>query len=482
MRRAAIRTPMGALLKPSPRIQRLLETAKKDLRQGLCPVEIYSDPEILELELERIFNRCWVFMGHASEIPQRGDFVVRRIGRDSFILVRDDAGRIRCLLNVCRHRGLPVCATEQGNASRFRCPYHSWTYRNTGEWIGAPEMQRAYRGAHAADWGLLQAPHVDTYHGLIFACLDESAPPLRDYLGDMGFYIDCALGLHPDGMEVTGEPYRFKIAGNWKSAAENNVAGDSYHPMQLHQFDDQVGFQASSSQGAYQSGQGAYDMMRPVVTNSGHTLLASPPWVRNTIWGYPDEVSRAFALDNLSVEQHRWLAEWQFVVCGVFPSFFIFRGATKPDPRNPAIPYYPSTHIGTMHPDGAGAMEHWIWHLAWKFEPEHYKELSYRGLVIGAGSTGVYMQDDCRAWQCGFHGGQSLFARRNRMRFNLQLGMPGITDIEEVPHAEWPGPAKAIYKGGLTDVLLRTFYGRWLDLMLDELSRTHLSSRARPAK
>jgi len=127
-------------------------------------------------------------------------------------------------------------------------------------------------------------------------------------------------------------------------------------------------------------------------------------------------------------------------------------------------------------------MEHWIWHLSWKFEPEHYKELSYRALVIGAGSTGAYMQDDCRAWRCGFNGGQSLFARQNRMRFNLQLGMPDVTQIEEVPRAEWPGPAKVVYKGGLTDALLRTFYGRWLELMLEDARPVRASRSTRAAK
>ena len=249
-----------------------------------------------------------------------------------------------------------------------------------------------------------------------------------------------------------------------------------------HQFDDQVGIQASSSKGAYQGHEGAYDMMRPVITNSGHTLLASPPWVPNTIWGYPEEISRAFRLELLSIEQRNWLIEWQFVVCGVFPSFFIFRGAAKPDPRNPNVPYYPSTHIGTMHPDGSGEIEHWIWHLAWKFEPENYKELSYRSLVLGAGTTGAYMQDDCRAWNCGFHGGQSLFARRSGMKFNLQLGLPGMTDIEELPPGEWPGPAKAVCKGGLTDVLLRNFYRRWLDLMSDESASIGASNAARMSR
>jgi N,N-dimethyl phenylurea N-demethylase alpha subunit len=373
--------------------------------------------------------------------------------------------RADCLSPPCRARSQRSLSSGQYRSDRIR-----------------PEQRRAYRAANPADWGLLQAPQVDSYQGLIFACLDESAPPLREYLGDICFYIDCALGLHPDGMEVTGEPYRFKIAGNWKSAAENNVAGDSYHPIQLHQFDDQVGLQASSSQGAYQGHEGAYDMMRPVVTNSGHTLLASPPWVPNTIWGYPEEISRAFRLDRLSAEQRRWLAEWQFVVCGVFPSFFIFRGAAKPDPRNPDTPYYPSTHIGTMHPDGAGEMEHWIWHLAWKFEPDHYKERSYRSLVLGAGTTGVYMQDDCRAWQCGFNGGQSLFARRRSMKFNLQLGLPAMTEIEELPPGEWPGPAKTVCKGGLTDGLLRNFYRRWLDLMLDEWQPAAPSDTARGAR
>jgi phenylpropionate dioxygenase-like ring-hydroxylating dioxygenase large terminal subunit len=94
------------------------------VRRGMVPAYIYNDPDIFELERERIFSRAWIFVGHESEIPQPGDYVVRRILEDSFILTRDEGGHVRAHFNMCLHRGMQVCRAEMGNTSHFRCPYH----------------------------------------------------------------------------------------------------------------------------------------------------------------------------------------------------------------------------------------------------------------------------------------------------------------------------------------------------------------------
>ncbi|MFK4985568.1 Rieske 2Fe-2S domain-containing protein, partial [Klebsiella pneumoniae] len=88
------------------------------------------DAEIFARERKNLFSRAWLFVGHESEIPQAGDYVVRRILDDSFIIVRDEKGEIRAHFNMCLHRGMQVCRAEMGNASHFRCPYHGWSYRN----------------------------------------------------------------------------------------------------------------------------------------------------------------------------------------------------------------------------------------------------------------------------------------------------------------------------------------------------------------
>ena len=118
----------------------------QDVRRGMIPAHIYNDAEIFQLEKERLFSRAWLFVAHESEIPQDGDYVVRRVLDDSFIIARDSNGEIRAMFNMCLHRGMQVCRAEMGNASHFRCPYHGWSYRNDGRIVGLPFHQDAYGG------------------------------------------------------------------------------------------------------------------------------------------------------------------------------------------------------------------------------------------------------------------------------------------------------------------------------------------------
>jgi nitrite reductase/ring-hydroxylating ferredoxin subunit len=99
----------------------------QDVRRGMIPAHIYNDEEISRLERERLFSRAWVFVGHTAEIPQPGDYVVRRVLENSFIVGRGEDGEVRALLNMCLHRGMQVCRAEMGNASHFRCPYRGWS-------------------------------------------------------------------------------------------------------------------------------------------------------------------------------------------------------------------------------------------------------------------------------------------------------------------------------------------------------------------
>jgi len=94
--------------------------------EGLISRRIFADPEIYELELERIFGHAWFFIGHESEIPEAGDLVARQCGVDPVILVRDAAGKVRAFLNSCRHRGMRLCRTDRDHATTLRCPYHGW--------------------------------------------------------------------------------------------------------------------------------------------------------------------------------------------------------------------------------------------------------------------------------------------------------------------------------------------------------------------
>ncbi len=107
---------------------------------------IYTDPAIFDDEMDQIFHRGWVYIGHESEIPKPGDFRTRRIGRQPVIFIRDDEAHVRVLMNRCTHRAAVVCPHEHGNAKGFVCAYHGWTFRNNGALIAVRHAEREEEG------------------------------------------------------------------------------------------------------------------------------------------------------------------------------------------------------------------------------------------------------------------------------------------------------------------------------------------------
>ncbi len=140
-----------------------------DLKRGTISREIFVSPEFYREELEKLFTRAWLFVGHESLIPKPGDFFVSRMGEESVILCRDTQGAVHVFLNSCRHRGMKVCRYEQGNTSLFVCPYHSWSYTTDGKLQGVPLYRALYEGTlNREEWSLIEVPklaHVQG-HGL----------------------------------------------------------------------------------------------------------------------------------------------------------------------------------------------------------------------------------------------------------------------------------------------------------------------------
>jgi phenylpropionate dioxygenase-like ring-hydroxylating dioxygenase large terminal subunit len=217
-----------------------------DAKSGLIGRRIFIEPEIYEQELERIFARCWLFLCHESQIPRPGDFLTTYMGEDPVVVMRDNEGRVRAFLNVCRHRGNRLCRADAGNAATFTCAYHGWTYRNDGRLVGVPYLKEAYHGELQRErWGLTPVAQLDSNKGLLFATFDPEAPSLREYLGEMTWYLDAFFDRREGGIEVIGS-HKWVIPCNWKFPAEN-FGGDLYHVEWSHLSAIETGFSSGAS-------------------------------------------------------------------------------------------------------------------------------------------------------------------------------------------------------------------------------------------
>lgn len=198
---------------------------------------LYTDANVFAAELERIWYRTWVFVGHTSEIPQPNDFVLKSIGPQPVIMTHSRDGVVRLLVNRCSHRANLVCDLDHGNASTLRCPYHGWTFSNTGALLGYP-FSSGYGGGeqakeHKSELGLAAVPRVEEIHGFVFGSFAPDGPSLAEHLGPAADAFDRLVRLSPTReVALTCGWLRHKVKANWKLLVENET--DGYHPQFVH--------------------------------------------------------------------------------------------------------------------------------------------------------------------------------------------------------------------------------------------------------
>ncbi|HTW70430.1 MAG TPA: aromatic ring-hydroxylating dioxygenase subunit alpha [Acetobacteraceae bacterium] len=199
--------------------------------------DVYTDPEIFRLEMERLWPRTWIYVGHTSQVRDPGDFITCDIGTVPVLMIRQPDGSVRVLRNRCAHKGTKLVSDWSGNAGRFiRCPYHNWSYRTDGS-IAAIPLRQGYDGTGFASCeatGGLRPVATEVYRGFVFARLGENGPSFRDYFGESLSSIDYMADRSPEGeMEVAGGVLRYMHDSNWKMFVEN--LNDTMHPMAAHE-------------------------------------------------------------------------------------------------------------------------------------------------------------------------------------------------------------------------------------------------------
>lgn len=193
---------------------------------------LYTDAAIFAEELERIWYRGWVCLGHESEVARPDAFVRKAIGPQELLLTRSSDGQLHVLYNRCSHRGARLCEDAEGGTGTFRCAYHGWTFANDGH-LQAYPYPEGYGGKGALGLDLARAPRVATHEGFVFASLATDGVSLAEHLGAAAEGITRLARLSPTGeLDLSRGWLRHRTRANWKFVVENET--DGYHPQFVH--------------------------------------------------------------------------------------------------------------------------------------------------------------------------------------------------------------------------------------------------------
>ena len=201
--------------------------------------DVYRSQELFDLEMERLWHNTWIYVGHDSQVPQPGDYYTTELARQPVILLRDEDGAVRVLMNRCAHKGARLVSAMSGHCEKnlLRCPYHGWTYRLDGSVRTIP-LKGGYEGTALAESpnakGVVSLTHVVNYRGFVFARLGTKGPGFHEYFGAALSSIDNMVDRSPEGrLEVAGGVLRYLHDCNWKMFVEN--LNDTMHPMVAHE-------------------------------------------------------------------------------------------------------------------------------------------------------------------------------------------------------------------------------------------------------
>ncbi|SDO21728.1 Phenylpropionate dioxygenase, large terminal subunit [Lutimaribacter pacificus] len=200
--------------------------------------DVYIDPEVFRLEMKHLFANAWVFVGHDSQTPNKGDYFTTQVGDQPVIMVRHTDNEIKVLYNRCPHKGTKIAIDRTGNTGKFfRCPYHAWSFKTDGCLLAIP-LKKGYEGTGLEDQktgnGMKAVGAVHNYRGFVFARLAEEGISFEEFFGGALSSLDNMIDRSPAGrLEVAGPPLRYMHQCNWKMLVENQT--DTCHPMVAHE-------------------------------------------------------------------------------------------------------------------------------------------------------------------------------------------------------------------------------------------------------
>ncbi|HUK08914.1 MAG TPA: SRPBCC family protein [Stellaceae bacterium] len=395
---------------------------------------------ILEREQRAIFERCWIYLGHGSEIKAPGDFRTRRIAGRPILFCRGTDGIVRAFFNSCRHRGAMVCAAREGNARGFMCVYHGWNYGNDGTLNGVPGEEAYGPDFDKRQFGLVAVPRLEQYRDFYFLNLDRDAPSLEPYLAGAKEYIDLVVDQSPSGrMEIVAGTQEYDIKANWKLLAENSV--DDYHlPVTHSTWLDYMKSAGVDTRPKQEAG-----VLLPTKgigkdLGNGHLAIDNPNFrgrpVARWISIYGEEAKtdiaaiRAELVERLGEARAARVADTNRNLV-IFPNLVINDGS--------------SVTVRTFFPDGPERMQVRAWALGPIEETEAQRARRLDAFLTFYGPGGFATPDDIAV---------------------LELMQQGLAAWREVP---WTELARGLHRGGnhlnTDEEHLRVFWRRWSELV-----------------
>ena len=210
---------------------------EEDPERGVyrCKREMFTDPRLFELEMKHIFEGNWVYLAHESQVAGVNDYLTTQIGRQSIVIARNRDGQLNAFINACSHRGAMLCRHKSGNRSSYTCPFHGWTFNNSGKLLKVKDPAEAgypqgfnCEGSH----DLTRVARFESYRGFLFGSLNPDVRPLAEHLGESAKIIDMIVDQSPEGLEVLRGSSSYVYEGNWKLQNENGL--DGYHVSTVH--------------------------------------------------------------------------------------------------------------------------------------------------------------------------------------------------------------------------------------------------------
>ena len=408
----------------------------RDNNEFLVRRMAFTSADILQRERERIFSRCWLYLGHESEVPRAHDFITRKVGGRKLIFVRDADNRFRAFYNTCTHRGALVCREPRGNAKHFVCGYHGWTFNTQGEHVDEPGTS-GYPDDFftGGDKNLYRVPQIDSYRGFVFVNFDAAALGLREYLGEGKALLDLVADQDREAMVVSGGTQKYSMRANWKLLVENSA--DGYHGVPTHAtyFDYMM-----STHGAVMADfNPANGQSRGYEMQGGHAMIEySAPWGRPVAqwvpqWGEEGKRDIAAIQAELAERLGRERAER---IASLNRNMFIF--------PNLVINDIMATTIRVFEPIAPDYIEISAWSLGPKNEAERQKANRLYNFLEFLGPGGFATPDDVEM---------------------LELCQQGYQNMEEVA---WNDISKGMNLPQPTandELQMRAFWRQWNKLM-----------------